>query len=335
MSNDDLIDISNIEIIDFKNKPARAAKEIAAPPKKPPPPPDGGEPSGDGHDDDGLDGIIKSLNEQFALILMGSHAVIMRFARDAPIEDRVRIISVEAFKVYHLNRGSVVSKRRRLEDGSWSTQKVYLQWAPLWLANKNRRSYDGVEFYPDPANIQGTPRYFNTWRGLSCIPSTLPAIDRKLKYKTFYDHLLTNMCSGNEELFNWVFAWFAHMLQRPRERVGTAIVLRGKMGSGKTKIGEVIGSLFPSHYFLVDDPRYLTGNFNAHMASCLLLQVDEGFWAGDKAAEGRLKGLITAPFQMIEAKGIDPIRLKNYVRCCLAAMRIGSFQQGKTSVGFV
>ncbi len=65
---------------------------------------------------------------------------------------------------------------------------------------------------------------------------------------------------------------------------------------------------------LVDDPRYLVGQFNAHMASCLLLQVDEGFWAGDKAAEGRLKGLTTAPIQMIEAKNIDPIRLKNYVR---------------------
>ncbi len=50
------------------------------------------------------------------------------------------------------------------------------------------------------------------------------------------------------------------------------------------------------------------------MASCLLLQVDEGFWAGDKAAEGRLKGLATAQKQMIEAKGVDPIRLDNYVR---------------------
>lgn len=50
------------------------------------------------------------------------------------------------------------------------------------------------------------------------------------------------------------------------------------------------------------------------MASCLLLQVDEGFWVGDKAAEGRLKGLITARRQMIEAKGVDPIRLANFVR---------------------
>ncbi len=47
------------------------------------------------------------------------------------------------------------------------------------------------------------------------------------------------------------------------------------MGTGKSTIGEVMGSLIASHYFLVDDPRYLVGQFNAHMASCLLLQADE------------------------------------------------------------
>ncbi len=72
-------------------------------------------------------------------------------------------------------------------------------------------------------------------------------------------------------------------------------------------------------YFLVDDPRYVTGQFNAHMASCLLLQADEAVWAADKAAEGRLKGLITSPIQQIEAKGVDPIRLKNYVRLIMTS----------------
>ena len=73
------------------------------------------------------------------------------------------------------------------------------------------------------------------------------------------------------------------------------------------------------HYFLVDSERYLTGNFNAHLASCLLLQADEAVWAGDKQAEGRLKGLVTSTEQMIESKGIDPIRLKNYVRVIMTS----------------
>jgi hypothetical protein len=111
----------------------------------------------------------------------------------------------------------------------------------------------------------------------------------------------------------------AHIVQRPRERLGTAIVLRGRRGTGKSKVGEVLGSLFSSHYFQVDESRYITGQFNAHMASCLLLQADEAVWAGDKAAEGRLKGLITGETQMIESKGVDPIRLRNFLRVIMTS----------------
>ncbi|WP_143046877.1 primase-helicase family protein [Bradyrhizobium erythrophlei] len=78
-------------------------------------------------------------------------------------------------------------------------------------------------------------------------------------------------------------------------------------------------ALFASHYFQVDDARYITGQFNAHMASCLLLQANEAVWAGDKTAECRLKGLITSEVQIIESKGVDPIRLRNFVRAIMSS----------------
>ncbi len=312
MSNQDIIDILlNGEVV-YDPQASGSPSAPREPPRDPPPPGNGGNPPDEPDDDDG--GSVETLNREFSLILMGSKAVIMKETPEAPIEDRTRVISIDAFKAYFANRGSTVWRRVRQADGSWRSEQRYQKWAPAWLAAPNRRTYDGIEFFPDRENAAGTEKYFNIWRGFGCAPDPAPAEERRLKYKIFRDHLLTNICSGDQRLFDWVFGWIAHIVQRPRERIGTAIVLRGKRGAGKTKVGEVVGSLFPSHYFLVDDPRYLTGNFNAHMASCLLLQVDEGFWAGDKTAEGRLKGLTTAPMQMIEAKGIDPIRLKNYVR---------------------
>lgn len=275
--------------------------------------------------DNGAD-AIRDLNDQFALVLMGSKAVVLREQPHAEsIEDRVKILSVEAFGQYMANRfvtveTGVVNK----QSGDIETKSRSVSLAAWWMKSRDRRTYDGVRFHPDPAISAATANddespaashYFNLWRGFDVTPDgATPAADRRRKYNTFYDHLLNNICTGNQAWCDWFFAWFAHMIQRPRERIGTAVVVRGGEGVGKTKIGEVIGSLFKSHYFLVDDARYLTGNFNAHMASCLLLQVDEGFWAGDKGAEGRLKGLITARVQMIESKGVDPIRLDNYVR---------------------
>jgi hypothetical protein len=277
------------------------------PPESDAPPPE---------DDGGSDGdVIDDMNGEWSFVLMGSRAVIMRETPNAPIEDRTRVLSIDAFKAYFQNQLRPIKRRERQEDGSYKTTTRHMAIAPYWLRHKRRRTYDGIEFFPDPKNAAGTPGYFNLWRGFSVSPdaATRPE-ERWKKYFTFLDHLKANICDSDPQVFRWVWHWFAHMVQRPRERIGTAIVLRGKMGTGKTIVGDVIGSLFASHYFLVDDPRYLVGQFNAHMASCILLQVDEGHWPGDKAAEGRLKGLVTAEKQLIEAKGVDPIRLDNYVR---------------------
>ncbi|GEP09845.1 primase-helicase family protein [Methylobacterium gnaphalii] len=250
------------------------------------------------------------MNDEFAFLLVGSKAVVIREKADAPVDQRIRFLTLEAFRQWSLN----------LFTEAWDPEAKdvkKMSWAKRWLGDRQRRQYDGVEFHPDrnpdPSQAGGTPGYYNLWRGWSCVPK------RGGSYATFRDHLLNNICNGNEEIYRWVFAFFAHILQRPRERMGVSIVLRGGEGSGKTKIGEVIGSLIPSHYFLIDSPRYLTGQFNAHMASCLLLQADEAVWAGDKHAEGRLKGLISAGEQMIESKGVDPIRLKNYVRVLMTS----------------
>ena len=252
---------------------------------------------------------IDDLNREYALVKVGSQAVIFQENPGARlIEHQVRMLGIDAFKTWYRNKFTEV----RGADGKIKRKT----WAIVWLDARDRRQYQGIEFFPDPANAPGSPHYLNLWSGFAVAPE--PSPDWR-KYKTFRDHLLQNVCSGDEKLFKWVFGFFAHMVQRPRERIGIALVLRGKMGTGKTKVGEIIGSLFPRHYFLVDDPRYVTGQFNAHMASCLLLQADEAVWAGDKAAEGRLKGLITAPMQQIEAKGIDPIRLDNYVRLLMTS----------------
>lgn len=246
-----------------------------------------------------------AMNAEWALVLMGSKAVIVRENPEAPVEDRLRILSLEAFRAYYLNRPTQVMGARGFKA---------ISWAERWLGARRRRTFSGIEFVPDPGAPPGTPGYLNLWRGFS-----VTARPKANGYAVFRDHLYTNICGQDEDLFRWLFGWFAHIVQRPRERVGTCVVLRGRMGSGKTKVGEVIGSLIESHYFLVDDPRYVTGQFNAHMASCLLLQAEEAVWAGDKVAEGRLKSLITSKSQMIEAKGVDPIRLVNNVRLIMTS----------------
>lgn len=249
---------------------------------------------------------VERMNDKYALVLMGAQAVIYVENPGAPLEDQQRFLKPEGFNLWFANRITEVPG----PDGKIKA----VTWSKRWLGDRQRRQFEGVEFHPDPQNAPGTAGYLNLWQGFAYEPR------RKANgYAILRDHMLNNLCGGDEALYAWVFAFFADIVQRPRQKPGVALVLRGKMGTGKSKVGEIMGALFPRHYFLVDDPRYVTGNFNAHMASCLLLQADEAVWAGDKAAEGRLKGLVTSPIQQIEAKGIDPIRLKNHVRIMMTS----------------
>ncbi len=270
-------------------------------------PPTPGDDGGEGPRSHGFS--VDGLNKEFAVVMYGGDTIVLREQPDARrSEDQVRMLGLDGFKTWLRNRFTEV----RAHDGKIKR----LTWANAWLDAPNRRQYQGIEFFPDPQNVPGTPGYFNLWSGFAVPPAPVPDSTR---YKTFRDHLLVNVCRGDDKLFRWLFAFFAHIVQRPRERLGIALVLRGGQGFGKTKVGEIIGSLFPRHWFLADTSRYVTGQFNSYMAGCLILQADEAVWAGDKAAEGRLKGLITSSIQFIEVKGVDAVRFDNYVRLIMTS----------------
>jgi hypothetical protein len=241
---------------------------------------------------------VDAMNEHYALVMMGGKPLILEenFKRgECPVEDRVNLMSVDAFHAWFANQEQRVSKDKSVS------------WSKLWFKDPQRRQYRGVSFAPGSTTPWGV---YNLWRGFS-LPADYDECERKCDI--FLDHVRTNIAGGNEAHFRFIMGWAAHMFQKPTERAGVAVVLRGGQGSGKTLFGQTLGRLIEDHYALVDDPRYVVGNFNAHLASTLLLQADEGVWAGDKHAEGRLKGLVTSDYHMIERKGVDAFRVKNYV----------------------
>jgi hypothetical protein len=262
-------------------------------------------PTGSEHAD--LDYSVENVNSRYAVVKVGRSVAIYEENPNAPVGEKVRMLEPRAFKLWFENTSTSV-----IVDG----RTRWMSHGERWLRDPQRRQYDGVTFFPDPFNAAPTPGYLNLWRGFSYTPATNP--DWR-KYKTFKEHLLSNLCHGNEDHFHYVFGFFAQMFQEPRNRPGVALVVRGDKGAGKSKVGEVFGALLGPHHLIVDSPRYVTGTFNAHLWQCVLLQADEALWAGDKTVEGRLKGLITAPVQQIESKGIDPIQLPNYVHLLMTS----------------
>jgi hypothetical protein len=229
------------------------------------------------------DPLIETLNKDFALVVLGDTATVMKGQGNA-----VGFWKVSTFKQWFSNQ---------------SFGKKTL--AAHWLEHPERRQYEGVTFAPGAAVCP--PNHYNLFSGFAVEPQHGDCAK-------FLNHLRDNVCRGDRELYKWVVGWFAQIFQEPEKKIGTSLVLRGKQGVGKTIVGKIFGSLLGPHYLLVADPTRVTGKFNAHMASLLILQADEAFWAGDHRAEGRLKDLVTGESQIIEYKGKDTIRIPNFLR---------------------
>jgi Family of unknown function (DUF5906) len=232
------------------------------------------------------DPAVAELNETYALVIVGNQAAVLEERADGTF----RLLSTSTFEEWLKGRWVRVGKRT-------------VALAKHWREHPRRRRYSDIVFSPGG----DAPGAYNLWRGFKVEP-------RPGDCSRFLEHLRSNICCGNEAHYRWVVGWFADIVQNPAEKCGTALVMRGKMGTGKTKVGEVIGSILGRHYTIVADPRYITGRFNSHLVDCLLLHADEGFWAGDRAAEGKLKDLITGHEHLVEFKGKEPFRVRNHVR---------------------
>ena len=242
--------------------------------------------------------IVEELNQEYALVMVGGGVAILREGTDAEGRFEYRLLSVDAF-------------REKLRPQKEFINDKPVPHASIWLNDGRRREYDGIVFAPGLE----TPRFYNLWRDTEIVPNPRGAEGCPL----FLDHLFHNVCRGEDALFAWVMGWFASIFQFPRAKTGNALVLRGAQGAGKTIVGQIIGALLGRHYTLAGDPRFVTGRFNAHLANCLLLQLDEATWGGDHVATGKLKDLITGDTQMIEFKGKEPITVKNYVRLMISS----------------
>ena len=212
-------------------------------------------------------------------MLVGNKTAIMKFETAT----KFRLLQVDSFTQWFGNEWVQVGDKM-MTAGKY------------WLGHTERRQFEGIEFEP----AGGRKGYYNLYQGFAVQP-------RKGDCSKFLAHIRDNVAQGDEEIYNWIVGWWAQIFQQPALKMETALVLRGGFGAGKTKIGKVFGSLLDEHYLLVSSPRYITGQFNSHMKSLLVLHADEAFWAGDKKAEGTLKDLVSGDTHMLEHKGVDPI----------------------------
>lgn len=241
---------------------------------------------------------VDELNEKHAIVPVGGRVMVMNREYDPALEREMYTYSnKDDFILRYSNRPAWVS-------GDLSNV------AKAWLLHKDRRQYEGVVFAPNK-DVDG---YLNLFTGFPVTPSESGSCD------LFVDFMRDVICSGDSELFIYMWSWLAHLFQRPDELPGTSFVLRGKQGVGKNTLVDTLGILVgAAHYIQLSSVQQVTGRFSGHLANVLLVFANEAIWGGDKTAEGALKHMVTDAITSIEGKGRDIIAMNNYKRLIAAS----------------
>jgi hypothetical protein len=242
------------------------------------------------------DEVVQRLNLLHAVVMIGGQCRILNEITDPVFGRRdITLSSPEDLRTKYANVLVSLGKKQ-------------VPAIDAWLRAPGRREYQGIVFAPN----EEVPGYHNLWRGFAVEP-------REGECSRYLAHLRENIASGNEAVYNYILDWMADAVQNPTRRPGVAIVLRGKQGTGKGVMCSEFGRLFGQHFIHVQSSRHITGNFNAHLKDALVVFADEAFWAGDKTAEGVLKGMVTEDTIAVEFKGRDVIFVRNYIRLLIAS----------------
>lgn len=241
-------------------------------------------------------GLVDQLVQDLVLVQVGGKA---RVIREDELQEGLDLYGVEDLTKEFANQ--MISIKTENKKGEEVEEKV--NPIKLWLTHPERRTARGLVFLPEGQKYG----YYNLWRGFACEPE-------EGDVSPFLDYVRTVLASGDEAIARYIIGWAAQIVQEPMTKVGVALILRGAKGTGKSMFGRLVGKLFPDHHIVISRQDHLVGHFNAHLESCLMLQVEEGYWAGSKAAEGALKDLVTNDRIMVERKGVDGYMAPNYTR---------------------
>tara|TARA_Y100000593_G_scaffold35639_1_gene69582 strand:+ start:408 stop:3041 length:2634 start_codon:yes stop_codon:yes gene_type:complete len=171
--------------------------------------------------------------------------------------------------------------------------------ANLWFNHKNRREVLKIGFDPKE---NPNKNIFNIWTGMRIKKEISDEFDVKDCDKILY-HIKYRWCDGNEENYNYVMNWLAHLCQKPWIKMGVVLCLKSLQGSGKGIILNIMRKIIgDQHYFQCNNLEQLTGNFNGVGEGKILTNLDESHWAKDKKVEGMLKNMITESTKLINKK---------------------------------
>ena len=245
---------------------------------------------------------IDEMNKDRFVGCFGGKTVVCREAVDEILNRRfIETSSFQDVRNLFNNKKVTVGKDER-------GKPIIVPLGTAWLEHEARRQFMEIKMLPEGA-AEGV---YNLWRGFY-----IKAAEGS--WKLMKKHIRDVICNGDKAVYAYVKKWLARMFQKPWMPGQVALVLQGGKGVGKGMLGNAICRIIGQHACHVSSIKHITGDFNSHLEDCIFLFADEAFWAGDKAAEGSLKSMITEPTIHITRKYCDGKQARNMLHLFMAS----------------
>ena len=162
--------------------------------------------------------------------------------------------------------------------------------ADFWVSPQTT-VYSSTAFSPLPTS----PSTLNFWVGH--VPNPAPG-----NWQILGDYLLDVVSAGNQNVYEYLLKYMAHMVQRPEEKPGVMIVLLGGQGTGKGVYFTLLRAIWPRTTLQVAKIDQVVGRFTSALERSYIICMDEALFAGDRQAIDSLKSTVTESHLHIEQK---------------------------------
>lgn len=238
------------------------------------------------------------------------------FEQYAVLRNTTSVVDLEvgAMGTYVMNKEAFVFT---LAGHYISTPRGKAPLSQLFLNSLQRTVVDRVSIHPAKPlvfEVERGQKAANIWKGWGINPHEDDVSEKDVA--PFLAYIEEVVCSGDMRLTKWVMQWLADIFQNPASKPGTAMVLVGAQGAGKSVLAEnilrpIIGD---AHFSKVGSIEKLASKFNSHMSGKLLIQGEEVISSKRRADANTLKDAITSSKRSIEMKGRDVFEMDDFAR---------------------